>query len=84
MTAPTPNRHSNSREKNLGAILKEITFLSGQLGGLVCAGEKQGRHASFPFEGSPPTEAKNGRLREGEGLDQGGWKYGGLMPSFLI
>ena len=40
----------------------EITSLCWRLGDLVlvCAVERQGRHASFPGEGSPPTETKNG------------------------
>ena len=58
----------------------EITSLSWRLGDLlVCAAERQGRHASFPGEGSPPTEAKNG---DGGGVWRGSTE--GLMPSFPV
>ena len=55
---PSPFSRPSS---NFSFFLKEITFLCWRLCDLlVRVAEKQSRHASFPAEGSPPTEAKNG------------------------
>ena len=59
----------------------EITFLCRRLGDLlVCAAERQGRHASFPGEGSPPTEPKNG---DGGGCLKG-FNWGGKIWGLLF